>query len=421
MLIAHQKNANNFKMQSQTFYIINQYASTPATGIGGRHYYLAKELAKRGHKVFLIASSFTHLLHKPPKFTKEYKIQKIDGFNFIWIKMPTYSNAHSLKRVVNWFKFSMKLLNLYKIILPKPNSILFSSPSTISFVAAYFLSKKFKAKLVWDIRDLWPLTLIELGKFSKFNPFIIFLSLIELFAIKKSDFIISNWPYAIKYLLPKGANKKKFSWIPNGYSEDEFSLKSPIKINNLKSLPIKKFLVGYTGSLGLANAIRPLMYAAFLLRHVDDIKFILVGKGSLESEIKNFINLKKLKNIILLKPVPKIKIPSLLNSFDVCYVGFSKNPIYKYGNSLNKLPEYFMSGKPIIFSSDSTFQPVKEARAGITVPAENSKAIARAIINLKNIKAEKRKKLGKNGIKYAKENLSYKILSRKLEKILIKT
>ena len=113
--------------------------------------------------------------------------------------------------------------------------------------------------------------------------------------------------------------------------------------------------------------------------------------------------------------------PSLLNSFDACYVGFNKSPIYKYGNSLNKLPEYFMSGKPIIFSSDSTYQPINEASAGITVPAENSKAIARAIIDLKNMGPKKRKELGKNGIKYARKNFSYKILSRKLEKILIKT
>ncbi|MDB9951860.1 hypothetical protein OAD57_00580 [Porticoccaceae bacterium] len=52
--------------ESKTYWLINQYASTPETGIGGRHYYLAKELANQGHTVYLIAAGYTHLLRTPP-------------------------------------------------------------------------------------------------------------------------------------------------------------------------------------------------------------------------------------------------------------------------------------------------------------------------------------------------------------------
>ena len=86
-------------MQGKTIWIINQYASTPETGMGGRHYHMARELVKQGHKVYLVAASYTHLLRKPPKVEQSYQVQPIEDFNFVWMKMPYYDNAHSIKRI----------------------------------------------------------------------------------------------------------------------------------------------------------------------------------------------------------------------------------------------------------------------------------------------------------------------------------
>ena len=65
-------------------WLINQYASTPETGMGGRNYYLGKELAKRGYKVYLVAAGFSHLLREPPTLTKDFLIEEInEGFHFV--------------------------------------------------------------------------------------------------------------------------------------------------------------------------------------------------------------------------------------------------------------------------------------------------------------------------------------------------
>ena len=92
---------------SKTVWIINQYASTIDTGIGGRSYYIGRELARQGHKVYLIASSFTHLLYEQPKVSEEFTFNTIeDNFSFLWITMPKYNGAHDRRRVWNWFKFT---------------------------------------------------------------------------------------------------------------------------------------------------------------------------------------------------------------------------------------------------------------------------------------------------------------------------
>ena len=75
----------------------------------------------------------------------------------------------------------------------------------------------------------------------------------------------------------------------------------------------------------------------------------------------------------------------MLSHFDICYIGFRKISLYRFGSSSTKLPEYFMSNKPIIFSVDSPFKPVNDANAGFTVPAEDPHAIVNAILKLKSM------------------------------------
>ena len=406
-------------MRGKTFFIINQYSSTPERGIGGRHYYLARELVNLGHKVYLIAASNTHLLRNPHNLRNDCKLENISGLKFLWIKTSKYKYAKDKKRIWNWFVFALKLLKLPKIAPDKPHAILYSSPSLISFLSAFYLAKKFNSKLVWDIRDIWPLTLIKLGKFSKFHPFIIFLQWIENFASKKSDYITSNIPYAINHLLKKGVKKKNFLWIPNGFSEDDFKKKKILNLSTANKIPSEKFIIGYSGTIGMANALNTLLDAAFLTKNYDDIHYVLVGDGSSTKEIREFILVNKLKNVSLLKSIPKKEIPSLLENFDVCYAGLSKSSIYEYGIALNKLPEYFMSGKPIVLSLDSVYKPVELAKAGLTVPAENPQAIVDAIFKFKKMTLKKRNQIGRNGKNYAKKNHDYFKIAKNLEKVLM--
>ena len=94
-------------------------------------------------------------------------------------------------------------------------------------------------------------------------------------------------------------------------------------------------------------------------------------------------------------------------------------PLYKYGISPNKMYEYFASSKPIIFSGNVTNDMVKEANAGVSVEAENIEKIKEAVLSLYNMSEEERKILGKNGRKYVEENYDTKVLSKKIEKIIL--
>ena len=404
-------------MSEKKIWIISQYSSTPETGIGGRHYYLARELARQGHEVHLVAASYTHLLRSCPDVDDKYHVTEVDGFKVVWVKTPVYSNANSFRRILNWFLFSRRLGGLPKVIAGCPDTIIYSSPSLVPYLGACRLAKKLGSKLIWDVRDLWPLTFIELGGYSKWHPFVFLSNCIESFACKASDHITSNLPYAIDHLSTKGASREKFNWIPNGYCAEEQLNAEPLPDKTLREIPQDKFIVGYCGTLGTANAINVMLDVAQSTCKDESIAYLLVGEGSLRSHIQEAIKKNHLPNIVLLESIPKRQVPSMLSIFDVCYVGMKKSSLYRYGTSLNKLPEYLMSGNPIVFSADSPFKPVDDANAGITVGAEDVDGIVSAIYKLQSMSDIERRQLGENGARHVEKNYEFSKLASKLSSI----
>ncbi len=399
----------------KTYWLINQYSSTPETGIGGRHYYLAKELASQGHTVYLIAASDTHLLRKKPLVRDLFSIEKHEGFSFVWVKVPSYKNAHDNLRVRNWFLFAWRLLSLGKVIHDFPDVIIYSSPSLIGYLAAERLSKKYGSKLAFEVRDIWPLTFVDVGGKSPYHPFIWFLQWIEDRAYKKVDVVLSNLPNLFKHMESRGCGSSKFYWIPNGYDFKNIASLDPDE--SMKSRLDGKFVVGYAGTIGQANALEYLIEAAQILDNKDsDILIVLVGDG------KNKTHLKEMgvnnENIVFFDAVDKSAVQGVISLFDVCFIGLTNDPLFKYGVSPNKIFDYFYAKKPVIYAIDSgNYKPVLAADAGLTIDPEDSGSIADAILALKSIPKEEREKIGQNGYDYAHRNHDYSKLAAKLSGI----
>lgn len=391
-------------------WIINEYAGSPYYGMEFRHYYLSRELIKLGYKVTIISATYSHLFKNYPKPGKEI----IDGIEYLWLKTLNYGNAHSKKRVLKWFIFSFKLFKL-PFKLTKPDVIIVSPMATTPVYPAWLLSKYYKAKFIFEVKDIWPQTLVEIGGYSPKHLFIKFLKKLEIFALKKSDYIISSLFNYQQYLDENKINRQ-FYWISNGIDMGELQNIEPLNDDIRNKIPSDKFIIGYTGTIGVANAIDVFLEASKYIDN-DDIIFVIVGDGQEKSKL---INNYKNDKIIFLDSIAKKQIQSLLQLFDVCYIGWRNINIYKYGISANKIFDYMYSGKPILHSFNGENDLIKIANCGITVPAEDPKAIAQGIIELYNMSSEMRNKLGNNGKNYVINNFSYQKLANDLVNIISK-
>jgi len=403
---------------SKTVWIINQYASTPSTGMGGRHYYMAREMAKRGYNVYVISSAAQHILREKPVIKDDFLLEELDGFTFVWVKMPDYKDAHSKQRAINWFLFPWRIRKLAKFIKHKPDTILSSSPSLLSFIGAKRLAKKMRARLVFEVRDIWPLTLSDIGSFSSKHPFIRLMQWVEDKAYRDADAVISNLKNSIEHMSSRGLDRTKFNWVPNGFSLDEVNQKAPLNAYAINQLPQNKFIVGYTGTMGVANALETLIEAADMLKEHDGIAFALVGSGKEKTALQALSQSKELQNVFFVDPIPKVEIQAMLNRFDVCYIGWLNNPLYQYGIAANKIFDYLYSGKPIIHAYSGACDPVAEARAGIQLPAQDVDKLAEAILKLYRMTPVERTHIGHNGRKAALEQYEYGLLAEKLAGVL---
>lgn len=403
----------------KTIWIINQYGSTPSTGAGGRHFYFAQALAKQGHNVYEIASAANHLFHTQPNITSDITFEPIAGFTFVWVKMPEYAEAHSKQRALNWLLFPWRIQKLAKLIKDKPDVILCSSPSLLTFLGAQRLAKRFSARLVFEVRDIWPLSLTEIGGYSPKHPFMRLLQWVENKAYRDSDKVVSNLKNSVEHMVEHGLQRDKFTWVANGFSMDEVNQKTPLSQDVEIQLPRDKFLIGYTGTLGVANSIDTLIDAAEVLREHTAIHFVLVGRGKEKEKLQASVQAKKLSNITFIEPIPKLQIQAMLSHFDACFIGWLKDDLYRFGIAANKIAEYLYSGKPIVHAYSGACDPVAQFKAGVLAEAENPKSIADAILELYGMTDAERQKMGANGRRAALEEYEYSMLAKKLEKVLL--
>ena len=219
------------------------------------------------------------------------------------------------------------------------------------------------------------------------------------------------------YYTSIGIDEKKIEIISNGvdlesYDSNLKEYRSPLTFSK------DNFNILYTGSHSQGDALDVLIETAELLSE-EKIVFHLVGEGVIKEELKKIVEKNNINNVKFYDRVKKYEIPSLLKESDAVVMLLRDIPLYKYGMSPNKMYEYLASKKPIIFSGNVANDMVKEANAGVSVVAENSKKLKDGILFLQKMAINGREALGKNGRKYVEENYDTKVLSKKIEKIIL--
>ncbi|HPM45813.1 MAG TPA: glycosyltransferase family 4 protein [bacterium] len=399
-------------------WIINETTGSRIHGMVFRPYYLAKEFVKKGYEVVIFSGSFSHIYSNPPEVEGNTRKETIDGIEYCWIKTPKYSRSQSLGRIFNAFVYVLKMFLINKKEFGKPDVVIVTSPTPFSIINGYYYKKKFNARLIFEVRDIWPLTLIEIGSISKKHPFVVFTQFFENFSYKVSDRVVSVLPNSKNHMISHGMKEDKFVHIPNGIDIEEICNAKDIDPEVKNRIPEKKFIVMYAGKIGISNALEYLLFAAGKLRNNDQIHIVIAGDGS---EKQRFIKLKeeeKLENVTFIDPVKKEQVPSLLSFADVFYIGWHKNNLYKYGISANKLFDYMYAGKPVIHSVQiESNDSVKESASGISVEPENPDAIANAVLKLYNMSENDRMEIGRKGKEHILLNHTYEKLSDSYIKI----
>lgn len=383
-----------------------------------RPYYLAREWVKLGHAVTIVAASVSHVRTQAPVIAGAMTEEIIDGIRYVWLKTPSY-HSNGVGRAINIFSFVGQLMRHEdKIIANRPiTAVIASSTYPLDIFPAHRLATKSCARLVYEVHDLWPLSLIELGGMSRWHPFIMLLQWAENYAYCHADRVVSILPLAQAYMERHGMAAYKFAHIPNGIDltewQDNAVLLPEQHRETLASLRQQgRFIVGYAGAHGLANALDNLLDAAKRLTD-QPVAIVLVGQGPEKARLQARAQQCELNQVVFLPPVPKSAIPALLGLMDALYIGLKKEPLFRFGVSPNKLLDYMMAAKPIIHAIDAGNDLVTESRCGISISSEDAGALVEAIQQLQTMTETERQTVGLNGQQHALAYHDYRVLSQK--------
>jgi glycosyltransferase involved in cell wall biosynthesis len=397
-------------------WFVNQYAGSPAHGMEFRHYELGRQLASLGHRIVIISGSYSHLFTNQPTAAGTYDIDDIGGLTYCWVRVPAYRRAMSIGRVLNMFVFAARLYRLPTRGLPRPDAIVVSSPSLFPILPAARWARRWQARLVFEVRDVWPLTLEELGGLSSRHPLIVLMGWFEHRAYRVADAVVSVLPSARPHLESHGMAPSKFSVIPNGVTPDALDPPSTSVPTEVEAAAGRyAFTVGFVGTLGSANALDALIGAARLLAD-EGVGFVLVGQGSEAEHLR--VLAADLANVAFVGPIAKVDVPAALLRFDVCYVGYHRSPLYRLGISPNKVFDYMAAARPVVLAAAAANDPVGEAGCGLTVEPDDPDALAAAIRQLRAMSPAARARLGANARDYVEREHSYASLARRYLSVL---
>ena len=398
--------------------LINHYAGSPDLGMEFRPYYMAKEWQKAGHHVRIVGGSFSHLRKKQPC---EYR-EIVDNVEYCWIPVNRYK-GNGVGRIFSMFLSVFKLYHYFVEYLRnfEPDIVIASSTYPLDIYPAYKIAKHYHAKLIYEVHDLWPLSPMELGGYSKKHPFIQIMQKAENDCYRYVDTVVSMLPKAEEHMREHGLGKGKFHYVPNGIVLSDW--------NNPKGIPEEhglllsrfqkegKFIVGFAGAHGIANSLYAVIDAVSSLAE-QNVVLVLVGGGQEKENLIKYAHKKEIVNVYFLPTIDKLAIPNLLKEMDVLYIGLQKQSLFRFGISPNKMFDYMMAAKPIIQAIDAGNNLVGEADCGIDVEPDNVGEISKAILALKSMPEEERRRLGENGKKFVLSNHTYQVLGKRFLDIM---
>lgn len=399
--------------------LINHYAGSLRHGMEYRPFYLAREWVRLGHRVRIVASSQSHIRAQAPQLHGHGQLDEtIDGVEYRWVATPAY-RGNGAARVANMFAFVTHLhLHARRIAAEfAPDVVIASSTYPLDIWPAHRIARFAGARLLFELHDLWPLSPIALGGYSRWHPFIMLLQAAEDYACRNACAIVSILPKVRDHLEAHGMAPHKLHIVPNGADPAEW-LTAPPALGGIAGARLAalrsegKFIVGYAGTHGLANALDTLLDAAHLMAD-QRIAFVLAGGGPEKPRLVQLAMERGLRNVHFLDPVPKQEVPALLAYFDVAYIGWQRQRLYRYGIAPNKLIDYMMAGRPILHSVEAGNDPVADAGCGLTVAPQDPVAVAHGLLALFTLDRQERDAAGERGRAYAMANLSYPVLARR--------
>jgi glycosyltransferase involved in cell wall biosynthesis len=372
--------------------ILTQYYPPEVGAAQNRLSDLARRLATRGHDVHVLTA-----LPNYPGATVFPAYQGRAGMSEILDHVTVHraglyvpSRPTLLRRMRCYLSFAVHAAMLGRRILPRADLLMMESPPLFLAPAGIYLARRLGARLVVNVSDLWPRSVLALG-LVKPGLATRLAEALERWMISSAD-LVTGQTTGIVEDIARRFRHPAVRLFPNGADVELYQ--GELQRDAVRAefgWPSDLFVVGYAGLLGHAQALSQVLHAAQRLHQTPAVHVALFGHGPCLETLKREAEALRLTNLRFYSPQPSARMPHVQAAFDAGLVPLAKDDLFR-GARPSKMFEIMAAGRPVVLAGEGESTRIvlgaTGGPAGIAVPPESPDNLAGAIAGLARDRAE---------------------------------
>jgi glycosyltransferase involved in cell wall biosynthesis len=332
----------------------------------------------------------------------------------IWSPVWVNRSSGGSSRVLSWVVYSVTAL-ARGLALRRPDVVYASSPHLLAGLSGLALARARRTHFVFEVRDLWPQVLVDMGFTKEGSMLHRTMRAIESALYQRAELIVVLTP-GVQHRLAERGFDDKVRLIPNCADPEDFD-PGAAKKELRRRYGLEGFVVIYAGAHGKANGLDLVLDAAGqIASDLPQVRFLMVGDGPMKQHLVDRVATEGLSSVSFLGPVPKREMPALLGAADAGLHVLADVPLFRYGVSPNKIFDYMAAGLPVLTNTPGEMtELIERAGSGVAVaPSE----IARGVRLLVSADLEQRVRWGDAGRRFMLEGASRRAMAARLAQIL---
>jgi len=395
---------------------LSHYFPPEVNAPASRTFENCREWVRLGHRVTVVTCAPNH-----PKGrvyagyrNRLFQRERMEGIEVVRVWTWLAANEGFLLRSLNYVSFMVSALAALPR-LAKADVVVTTSPQFFNGLAGYFVRLLRRIPWVFEVRDLWPESLIAVG--AARNPMLIrTLEGMERFAYRKADCIVPVTDAFRAHMIERGTSADKITVIKNGADLERFKPAQGVDLRSELGLG-DKFVAAYFGTHGMAHGLETLLEAAALLRDNEEIQFLMVGDGAERESLERQRTERGLDNVLMLPQQPKERMPALWQTADVSLVLLRDTPLFRTVIP-SKIFESLAMEKPVILGVEGeSRQLIESSGGGVAIAPGNAADLAAQVLQLSRSR-ERVREMGVRGAAFVREHFDRAKLARRYAQVL---
>jgi glycosyltransferase involved in cell wall biosynthesis len=334
---------------------------------------------------------------------KTYVYEVMEGLKVHRSSIYVSKSKSIINRLRNYFSFVISSARVGKAKLENFDFLLCESPPLFLGYSAMRLAKQKKAKLIFNVSDLWPESAEKLGVVN--NKFLLKLAYNLEEKLYKRSCLVTGQTQGICHNINERFPAVKTYWLPNGV---DLGYYNPSKIEpgiwrEKNNFAKEDVVLLYAGIIGIAQGLEVILNSAKNFINTPNIKFVFIGSGPEKDKLLQLKVEQNLTNVFFLDAISKKEMPSVLRSVNAAIIPLRKLNLF-LGAIPSKIFENLAMEVPVLLGVNGEARQlfIDKGNAGLYFEPENSEALTAAILKLIEDK-EMALQLGRNGRHFVNE------------------